>query len=181
MEALAAVVVETNGVDFSVQQVADRAGVTHRTIYNHFPTRESLRDGLAEYVERRMGRASEVPDKQGYSIDTLVPIARDAYATFTTNDVLVRAYVLFMIATRGQAQVASRRTVKIHQAIETAMPKGAPISAQEVTAAVRMFLSAVGWHLLTEHYGLTPEQASATATWAARAMLDAARKPSGRR
>ena len=37
LDALAHVVVESKGFGFSVQEVADRAGVTHRTVYNHFP------------------------------------------------------------------------------------------------------------------------------------------------
>ncbi|MCB1015943.1 MAG: TetR/AcrR family transcriptional regulator, partial [Acidimicrobiales bacterium] len=41
--------------DFSVQGVADRCGISHRTVYRHFPTRESLLDGLVE----RMGAAME--------------------------------------------------------------------------------------------------------------------------
>ena len=39
LEAMVDVIMEADGIGFSVQAVADRAGVTHRTIYNHFPTR----------------------------------------------------------------------------------------------------------------------------------------------
>ena len=56
LDALAAVITETGGLGFSVQQVAERAGVTHRTVYNHFPTRDALNDALAEHVEDVMGR-----------------------------------------------------------------------------------------------------------------------------
>lgn len=50
LDALAEVIVEKGGFGFSVQQVADRAGVTHRTVYNHFPSREALNDALAVHV-----------------------------------------------------------------------------------------------------------------------------------
>jgi hypothetical protein len=33
LEAMVDVIMETDGIGFSVQAVADRAGVTHRTIY----------------------------------------------------------------------------------------------------------------------------------------------------
>ena len=56
LDALAAVIAETGGLGFSVQQVAERAGVTHRTVHNHFPTRDALNDALAEHVEDAMAR-----------------------------------------------------------------------------------------------------------------------------
>ena len=55
LEAMVDVIMETNGIGFSVQAVADRAGVTHRTIYNHFPTREALCDAFSDYVDELLG------------------------------------------------------------------------------------------------------------------------------
>jgi hypothetical protein len=37
-----------------------------------------------------------------------------------------------------------------------------------------MFLSTIGWHVLTEHLGLSSTKAAATAQWAIQVLLDAA-------
>ena len=37
---------ERRHLDFSMKEVAERAGVSLRTVYNHFPTREDLLDAL---------------------------------------------------------------------------------------------------------------------------------------
>jgi AcrR family transcriptional regulator len=174
LEALAQVITETGGVDFSVQQVADRAGVTHRTIYNHFPTRDALRDGFAERVEEQLSETHERPDKDPITAESLPAVASAAYALFEDRSDPIRAYVLCQLATRGSAQVARRRTAAVRKAIEKAGPLHAPVSSTAVAAAVRMFFSATGWHLLTEHYGLTAKEASATAHWAAKTLLAAA-------
>lgn len=47
-----------------MQEVAKRAGVTHRTVYNHFPTREALSDALAAYVDERLASLGPAPDAQ---------------------------------------------------------------------------------------------------------------------
>ena len=47
LEAVAAEIAASGLTGFSIQGVADRAGVTHRTVYNHFPTREALNDARA--------------------------------------------------------------------------------------------------------------------------------------
>src|SRR5262245_5486480 len=61
LEAMVDVIMETDGIGFSVQAVADRAGVTHRTIYNHFPTREALCDAFADYVDELLEESAGRP------------------------------------------------------------------------------------------------------------------------
>jgi AcrR family transcriptional regulator len=181
MDALAEVVVEKGGLDFSVQEIANRAGVTHRTVYNHFPTREALREGLAEHVEARLAQNNTPPDAGGVTVEGLPAMAAEAYATFETDPSRVRAYVVLMLASRGFARVAKKRTSAFRKAIESHAPLQAPVPSHAVAAAVRMFLSATGWHLLTELHGLTPQEAAATARWATQTLLDAATRNGSRR
>jgi len=175
LDALADVVAESGGLGFSIQQVANRAGVTHRTVYNHFPTREALRDGLAKRVEELLAATGRPqPDAGPLSLATFAPMVGDAYAMFESCAPAVRAYVILMLASRGPAQVAMRRTETIRKVIKKGLPVNAQLPAVEVTAAVRLFLSSIGWHVLTEHLGLSPAKAAATAKWATQALLDAA-------
>ncbi len=174
LDALAEIVVENGGLDFSVQQVADRAGVTHRTVYNHFPTREALREGLADHVEKRLAEKNRRPDAGEVTVADLPRITSEAFAVFETDPARVRAYVILMLSSRGLAKVAKRRTGVFKKSLEEYAPLRAPVSAQAVMAAVRMFASATGWHLLTELYGLTPKEATETAVWATRTLLSGA-------
>lgn len=169
------------GLDFSVQQVADRAGVTHRTVYNHFPTREAMREALAVHVEERLSRSHTPPDAAGITLDGLPQIAADSFAIFEANSSQIRAYVVLMLASRGFAGVMKKRSAELRKAIEAHPEFDAPISPHAVASAVRMFFSPTGWHLLTELYGLSPAEASATARWAAQSLLDAATKKGPRR
>ena len=62
LEAMVDVIMEADGIGFSVQAVADRAGVTHRTIYNHFQTREALCDAFSDYVDELLEASSGTPE-----------------------------------------------------------------------------------------------------------------------
>ena len=176
LDALAAVITETDGLGFSVQQVAQRAGVTHRTVYNHFPTRAALNDALAEHVEDVMGRG-------GYrqpaltSAAALAPMIAGVYAAFQAHEAPSRAYVMLMLASRRPAGVSRRRTSAFEAVIARDTAPSAPLTARGLTAVVRMFLSSTGWHLLTEHMGLSPAEAATTATWATQTLIDAASPP----
>lgn len=173
LDALAEVIVESGGFGFSVQQVADRAGVTHRTVYNHFPTREALNDALAVHVEQELGRIRPGPPIPS-SLDGLAPVVQEAYGAFGLLEVHVRAYVMLMIASRAPAEVTRERTSALEELIRREVRVQPPLTPRGLTAAVRMFLSSTGWHLLTEHFGLTTEEAATTAVWATRKLLEGA-------
>src|SRR5689334_9197850 len=64
LSAVGQVLVADGVLGFSMQKVADEAGVTHRTVYNYFPTRESLNDAFAEYVEEEMAKLGSAPDQK---------------------------------------------------------------------------------------------------------------------
>jgi AcrR family transcriptional regulator len=175
LDALADVIAESGGLEFSIQQVADRAGVTHRTVYNHFPTREALRDGLEERVEELLAATGRPrPDAGTPSLASLAPMVGDTYALFESCAPAVRASVILTLASRGPARMAKRRNDTFRKIVRQGLPVNAPVPAAEATAAVRMFLSSIGWHVLTEHLGLSPAKAAATAKWATQALLDAA-------
>jgi AcrR family transcriptional regulator len=177
LDALAAVIAETGGLGFSVQQVAERAGVTHRTVYNHFPTRDALNDALAEHVERVLESGGYPEPRVPTSSGALVPMIADAYAAFQAHEAPSRAYVMLMLASRRPARVWRRRTSAFEAVIARDTSPPAPLTSRGLTAAVRMFLSTTGWHILTEQMGLSPAEAATTATWAAQTLLAAASRP----
>src|SRR5512145_845114 len=75
LAAVGEVLVADGVLGFSMQKVADRAGVTHRTLYNYFPTRESLNDAFAEYVEEELAELGPAPDEGAIELRMLPSIA----------------------------------------------------------------------------------------------------------
>lgn len=173
LDALAHVIVESTAFGFSVQDVAKRAGVTHRTVYNHFPTREALSEALAQYVEERLASLGPAPDSQLPSIQSFADRVGELYHGLATQEVLVRAYVMLMMANRRPAQLMRRRSRRFEEVVarDVALPAG--LSAVEISAVIRMFMSSMGWHTLTEHMGLSTMQAATAAAWATRTLVGA--------
>lgn len=173
LEAMADVISETNGIGFSVQAVADRAGVTHRTIYNHFPTREALCEGFAAYVDAQLLSTGGQPPG-AHTLDALPEITSELYRVLAMRERHARAYVMLMICNRQPLQTWRKRTLAIEREIASKAVPGAPVTPRLATAAVRMFVSTMGWHLLTEQCGLSTEEAAAASKWATQTLLDAA-------
>ncbi len=175
LDALAEVMVESSSAGFSIQQVADRAGVTHRTVYNHFPTREALNDAFAVHVEEELATAFEggVPPDAAVTVATLAAVVPDAYASFETRSLYVHAYVMLMIASGAPAQITRERTDRIARVLEQELDPLTAETARLSAAALRMFFSTTAWHLMTRHLGLSTDEASRTATWATTTLLRA--------
>lgn len=172
LEALAEVIVESGGVGFSVQAVADKAGVTHRTVYNHFPTRDALCEAFADYVDESLAEVAEPIDPL-LTREKLPEAPGQLYRTLQLRDRNVRAGVMLMIANRRPTTTWRERSAALEQIVATNPRADAP-SPRLVAAAMRLFLSSIGWHLLTEQCGLTTEEAAEAGTWASRILLDAA-------
>ena len=168
------VIMDADGIGFSVQAVANRAGVTHRTIYNHFPTRQALCDAFSDYVDEVLGASAGLTEEPAWSLATLPQLAEEFYRTLALRDRHARAYVMLMIGNRRPMTGWRKRSLMAEKLIARERSEGTPLTPRQVTAVVRMFVSAMGWHLLTEQCGLSTNEAAAASAWATRTLLDAA-------
>ena len=173
LEAMVDVIMETDGIGFSVQAVADRAGVTHRTIYNHFPTREALCDAFSDYVDEVLMESSGAPEPT-WSLASIPLLVEHLYQTLALRDRHARAYVMLMIGNRRPMSTWRKRSLMAEKLIAREQSGRIPLTPRQVTAVIRMFVSTMGWHLLTEQCGLSTDEAAAASAWATRTLLDAA-------
>jgi TetR/AcrR family transcriptional regulator, regulator of autoinduction and epiphytic fitness len=84
LDALGEVVADTGAIEFSIQNVADRAGVSHRTVYNHFPTRTALNDAFAQHAENELLALppGQRPPEDDAPLDALPMGVEQAYRAF---------------------------------------------------------------------------------------------------
>jgi AcrR family transcriptional regulator len=95
LEALVRVVIDDGIHAFSVANVAKRAGVSHRTVYRHFPSRDALIEGFSASVD-----ALDTESPQGVPA-SLLKIAVDVERMFLRA--LVSSHTWFHV--RGQLGV----------------------------------------------------------------------------
>jgi AcrR family transcriptional regulator len=134
------------GLEFSVQEVADRAGLAHRTVYRHFPTRDALIDGVAERFEASF---AERGFTEGDTIDEVVDRTEARFAWFDTEADLVHAVAIKTLATGQRTPPSRRRGERMRSLVREKYPN---LPADEFEAAfvgVRALIGVVGWHLLT--------------------------------
>lgn len=150
LRALADVVVEHGVADLAVQQVADRAGVSHRTVYRHFPDRQALLDALGTWVQQQL--MPEISDRDLGDVQALLAMVPRTFARFDDMAALVAAMARISAAEGARAAEHRDRTGRFRRVLAPALAGYDDPDA--VFAVLRHLLSALTWWVLRTEFGL---------------------------
>lgn len=179
MIALADVVAEKGVSGFSVQEVADRAGVSHRTVYRHYDSREALLDGYARWLDERLvesGGVTGVADAGSIPSD-----AETTYGLFDDLGALVEALVVVSLGTRSHVARRDERTEEFRRALEAGgvLAHLSEADAEVVTALIRTIASSNAWFLFRHQHDIDGSRAGRAVAWALRTLIDELRSGGG--
>jgi AcrR family transcriptional regulator len=160
VEAAVDLFIERQSEGFSVQEVADRAGLTHRTVYRYFPSRQELLNATAErlapaLMDERFGEVSTVEEW----IDALGP----HFAHTEANFELVRRVVAALFTSEdlrlfGQdLRERDSHRWEVFRRQFAHLPDG---DARRTFATLRHLTSSTSYVLYRLRFGLSPAEAS---------------------
>lgn len=158
---------------FGMQDVADRAGVSVRTVYRAFPTRADLLDGVLAAIKERFDRIAGAPPTTRREFDASVPAAVRAVYDL---EPLYRA--LFATAAGRevhQGTVASRRP-SFESAFADDIAGLPDHQVRLIVSLLHLVTSSRSVLWLKDYAGLDVEEASTAVGWAVAAFATAARR-----
>jgi len=187
VQAAAELLLERKGDSCSVQEVAKRAGLTHRTIYRHFPTRMELLGATARQLapESAAERFEDVSTIEGW-----IEAVTRHFLEAETHFELVRSVVVASLATGepGGSGNPSHRDAHRWEVFRREFPHLGEVDARSTFATLRHLLSTTSYLLYRIRFGLSPAQATRAIQSAARQIAEQARhqdrataRPRGRR
>ena len=150
LEAAIASLVETPGQDISMRALAKASGVSERTIFRYFASRDELLDEVAKEYSRRLNQPaapSSVPELLSY-----VPAV---YARFEDNATLTRAALRSEIYHRVRKKEELSRGAAIVSLIDKAAPKRSRVERQIASTNIRYFVIASTWNYYRFNFGLS--------------------------
>jgi AcrR family transcriptional regulator len=164
-------VVTREGVHaFTVQNVANTAGVSHRTVYRHFATREALLDGLDELLVRRGLAAGVIPEEYD-QFDDLPGAVLKIFPAFDAYRDGVRAYVVISIALGRRVPGFDERTRLFREHVARTFPGLTPDEVAEAGSVLRLLMGSRTWYLLTQEQDMSTDAAARAASAAISAIL----------
>lgn len=177
LDALAQVIAEHGASDFTIETVAEQAGVATRTVYRHFPNRQALLDGLTTLLDERFAtlrEAEQIPwlsDDDG-STDDLLRTLPAVMRWFDELEPLSTAMVLTARGGMLRSQPHDSRTEQFRALLEPDLERVDPSERDAVFAVIRHLLSSHTWFVLRNEFDVDGERAGRTIARAIAAILD---------
>lgn len=164
--------------ELTMRAVAHSGGLSERTVFRYFRTREELLDGVVVEGTRRL-QTPAPPD----SLAGLLQAPRALYSSFEARVGLTRALLHPDLLPRMQATVAKRRWDAVIRLLDRLAPES-PLRERRIAAAnIRYYLAATTWHYYRFIFGFEFEEAVDCANAAIEQALQGLHRasPRGRR
>ena len=168
IEASLDLFVERRGADFSMQEVADRADVTHRTLYRYFPSR---RDLLAEAAMNVGSRFRGPLSPEVSTVAEWIERAEDHF-TFVEANREIFTSILSVVVEPPIASSGRSRDDYYWELFRNEFSDLPEDLAREWFAILRHLLSAFSYLMYRTRFGFDPSRAAAAVRRAAVAMVD---------
>lgn len=170
-------VLDTHSLDeFSIQKVAEEAGVSHRTIYRYYPSRQELLDAFTEWLEDTIAPEKPAPPQ---NLDDLTRASRQVFDRFDEFAPYFRASLL--LSSRGEPIEPTSRSER-DQRFRTLLAEVTdPLDeqqARQVYALIRHLLGIRTWQEFHDRFELRDGEAGEAAAWAVDVLIDALRSGS---
>lgn len=155
-------------------EVARESGMSERTIYRYFPTKQALLDEFWTWLNLESGITRPPED-----VPELLEAIPAAYAGFDRNAALVRAYIVSCAGRALHERGNTDRTRIIERCLSDATRGLDARDRRKVCAVVQLLFSARGWDSMTGIWKLTGEEAGGAARWAVQILLEGLKRDSG--
>jgi AcrR family transcriptional regulator len=150
----------------TLARVAAAAGMSERTLYRHFGSRDEL---LAE-VWARVNRELPAPPAP-HSAAELAEHPRALFPRFDADEALVRAVVHTRQGRELRQATQRSRRARIRRAVREARPELDDRGLTRMCAVVQLLGSAAAWSAMRDDWGLDGEQAGVAAAEAIARLL----------
>lgn len=138
----------------TVRAVAQQAGMSERTVFRYFPSREALLDAVAAQLLEEMA----VPAPPA-SLQALLEAPAALYGAFDARAELTRALLHSDLVERARALQASSRWKAVAGLLEAEAPDSAIDARRMAVANICYHLSASSWHYYRFQFGFSLEEA----------------------
>jgi AcrR family transcriptional regulator len=153
--------------ELTIRAVAARSGMSERTVFRYFATRDDFLDAVASAVAARLHLPAEPR-----TIAELIAYPATLYRRFEASAALVKAALHSELFHRMRARSPRERWIAVGQLVDSMAPKRSERERHIAATNIRYFLSATTWHYYRFHFGFDLDDTIACAETAIRQALD---------
>jgi AcrR family transcriptional regulator len=150
----------------TLAHVARAAGVTERTIYRHFATREDLISATWARINETMVSPQQPDTPAG-----LIALPKHMFPSFDAREALIRAIIYTKQGRDLRMSGNSQRKTRIRRAVREARPELSDAEATRLSAVVQLLSSSFAWSVMKDYWSLDGEVAGQAASEAIARLL----------
>jgi len=174
LDAVVDLIVKEHPATLSMPAVAARAGVSLRTVYRYFPTKEALIDAIGEIGSPEETLRNFPPD--ALRLANLRDYLRSLWTELEPTRTLMKAQKATPLGEEISKQRAKRRKPVIERVLADEGVQLDPDDHDRLVAMVSMLVSRTTLFELTDVMGLTADEAARLSVWTIHAILDEAQR-----
>lgn len=146
--------------------VAARAGVTERTVFRHYPSRDALISAIWPRIQARV-HSPGFPRTAAAMIDTPLRL----FPEFDKEERLIRASAFSAAGREVRRASNAERQEAARACVRDAFPAIREPELTRLAAVVQLIDSAYGWAVMKEYWGLDGREAGLAASQALAVLL----------
>jgi AcrR family transcriptional regulator len=152
--------------DFNIPSLARQAGVSVRTIYRHFSSKDELLDELARWLDDRIAL---MPDAT--TVEDLEVLPQRLFRAFDVNETVFLAQSATPAGREVRAR-GRRRHIQLYGEVLQDLVAGLPAEeARGALAVVTYLLSMQAWRTMKEEFDMDGSESGKAVAWAVRTLL----------
>ncbi len=171
LDALAGRLDHEDPDDVAMPQVAADAGISLRTLYRYFPTKEAMFDAVGDHVVARLGLPQDIK-----GADDIARVFTESARLGAQSPELMRTMLWTRLGRRARSSHRRRRVESITAALADVTRHLAPAEARGREGAIAYLTSLSAWMTVSEECGLDAENAQQGIAWAIRTLVEALRQ-----
>jgi AcrR family transcriptional regulator len=168
---------EGDATDLAMAEVAERAGVSVRTVYRSFATKDELLDGVIDWINAHLNRTTGANPQTRRDFETTTA---DVVEELFRIEPLLRALFATAAGRASHQRTSSGRQAVMRNAYATEIEGLDDDEARRLLAVLHLVASSSGALFMKDYWDLPPEDIGRVIEWAIRVLADAAGDPAQR-
>ena len=162
LDALTTLLGDRRVDEVTMRDIAAAAGVSERTVYRHFPDRDSLLEGLSQ----RLPQLDSIAPSFGLGgLDDIAPTSRRLMELLDEHYVTARAEAVFNADPRRFAADTRANTREMRELLAKGLPDLSEREQLRISAVIRCLVSSQAWLRMREEFGVPGTESGPVVAW----------------
>jgi AcrR family transcriptional regulator len=172
LSTVARLMERTDLADLTFGDIGRASGISERTIYRHFPTKDELLEVFWTRMQERLGAARATA---ATGPEALWEGPMTTFPYLDKHEALIRGVIAAPQAAAARKKLREARRDQVRKAVLEAVGPLQEPALTHLSAVIQLLNAPVAWAAFKDDYGLSGAEAGRAASAAIKALIDAAR------